>query len=55
MKLHEVQPSAILPSSLQRVEFIPKFHPAHAITQINTKAYFVKVKISDFHIHLHAE
>ena len=25
MKLHEAQPSAILPSSLQRVEFIPKF------------------------------
>ena len=26
MKLHEAQPSAILPSSLPRVEFIPKFH-----------------------------
>ena len=26
MKLHEAQLSAILPSSLQRVEFIPKFH-----------------------------
>ena len=44
MKLHEAQPNAVLLSSLQRVEFIPKFTPACAITI----ASFVKVKISDF-------
>ena len=48
VKLHEAQPSAILPSSLQRVEFIPKFTPARAITI----AYF---EISDFQIRFHAE
>ena len=51
MKLHEAQPSAIVPSSLQRVEFIPNFTPACAITI----ASFVKIKISDFQNRFHNE
>ena len=47
MKLHEVQPSAILPSLLQQVELSLNFTSASAIT-INTIASFVKVKLSDF-------
>ena len=42
----QVQPIVILPKSLQRVEFIPNFTPAYAIT--NSIACLVKVKISVF-------
>ena len=52
MKLHEAQLSAILLSSLQRVELSQNFTPAYAI---NTIAYFIKVKISDFQIRFHKE
>ena len=36
--IHEPKLSTILPSSLQRVEFIPKFHSLHMLSQINTIA-----------------
>ena len=48
MKLHEAQPSANLPSSLQRVVFYPKIALQPVLSQINTIAFFVKVKISNF-------
>ena len=50
MKLHETQRSAILPSSLQRVEF-QNFTPACAITIVS----YIKVKISDFQTRFHNE
>ena len=46
IKLHEAQPSAILPSSnewnLSQISLLP------VLSQINTIASFVKVKICDF-------
>ena len=54
MKLHEAQPSAILPSSLQRVEFIPKLHSCLCYHKLIV-ASFVKVKVSDFQTCFHNE
>ena len=52
MKLHKAQLSAILPSSLQEWNLISLLP---VLSQINTIASFVKVKISDFQTHFHNE
>ena len=55
MKLHEAQLSAILPSLLQRVEFIPKFYSNQCYHKLIIIGCFVKLKISDFQTRFHDE
>ena len=50
VKLHKAQLSAILPSSLQEWNLISLLP---VLSQINTIASFIKVKISDFQTHFH--
>ena len=53
MKLHEVQPSTIAVAATSGI--YPKISLQPVLSQINTIAAFVKVKLSDFQTRFHNE